>query len=107
MSFVRAKEEGKMTCLQSIATAAIGVLALGACSPSATDNQAAAANAPATERVENNVAGAVTNAAGSESSKGESAPGSASVSSGMPVPGTQTPEHVVVNADGAPTDSNR
>ena len=96
-----------MTCIQSIATAAIGVLALGACSQSATDNQTAAANASATERVGKDVAGAVTNAAGSESSTGTSAPGSASVSIGMPVPGTHTPEHVVVNAEGAPTESNR
>lgn len=35
------------------------------------------------------------------------APASTSVSSGMPVPGINTPEHVIVNQDGAKASDNR
>lgn len=96
-----------MKLTRSTAIAALGTFALAACSQAETNNQVAADTAPAAAPGANDAAANVTNAAGSDSPAGTGAPASTSVSSGMPVPGTNTPEHIVVNEDGANGSDNR
>ncbi len=65
---------------------------LSACTQTGGNNEAANENLIANERAPEVDAGNASNAGGS-STLGESA------STGMPVPGTNTPEHIVVNSD--------
>jgi len=86
---------------------AFGAIAVTACSEAATDNQAAADNLPAAEVPADGVATGAADETGSVSATGNGEPPSVDVSSGMPVPGTNTPEHIVVNDDGPIADGNR
>ena len=89
-------------------TIMLACAALGGCGQARSDNQVEANSA--TTHAE---AGAVS-ANGGETAdsvtavnSGERPAATTEVSSAMPVPGTNTPEHVVVNDDGASLAANR
>lgn len=76
-----------------IATLAAALFATGGCSRSDSSEQQAPANESAA------VPGAATNDSAVTSANASNEAPTGQVSSGMPVPGTNTPEHVVVNSD--------
>lgn len=81
-----------MTLWLAIAVAA----GLAACSRTETESQASLDNGPLPEGSET---GRVAVPANQTNSTATAQPSEPAVSSGMPVPGTNTPEHVVVNED--------
>lgn len=95
-----------MRFTNSAVFAVLFALALGGCSKAPGDNQTEAENSLAESRSQS-AAENVTANAGSVPGTATTEASSTSVSSGMPVPGSSTPEHVVVNEDAANGSANR